>query len=157
MPSAATIPAPRPKSHVLACVLAAVAISAVALTRSSRATAEVAGLSASILDDADDALYECTMGKPAVATAYENGSWGTIEGDWYVVAGKYKHSSDAAGDCCRMKFQMPNSKTHNQVCSVCFGMLGVFLALTLTNYPPSSSWPPLCARCASVCSVCFKP
>ena len=37
---------------------------------------------------------------------YEDGSWGTIEGEWYVVAGTQAASENLAGDCCRMKFAL---------------------------------------------------
>lgn len=110
----------QPRRLLVPCVLAAVAFSAVALARSSHrggslasTTFSAAGARARLELD-DDELYTCTMGKPDVATEYEDGSWGTIEGEWYVVAGKFPHSSDAAGDCCRMRFEMPNSKKYNQ-------------------------------------------
>ena len=45
-------------------------------------------------------LYECDNGNPSVATAYANGSWGSIDGDWYVIAGNIPNSSTASGSCC---------------------------------------------------------
>jgi len=128
------------KRYKLTCILATIALSAVGLAHSlSRhdATAPTApaavnaaersaifdhsdddddGSNDQLDDDGsndqldDDGLYECTMGRPSVATAYANGSWGTIEGEWYVVAGKFGNTSDAAGDCCRMKFSLPGDR-----------------------------------------------
>ena len=53
-------------------------------------------------------LYDCKNGRPSVPEAYKNGSWGTIYGDWYVIAGNIEESSDASGDCCRMRFNYAN-------------------------------------------------
>jgi hypothetical protein len=69
--------------------------------------------------DDDDAysfsyLYNCSDGEPAVPTAYANGSWGSIAGDWYVIAGTQSRDSGLAGDCCRMKFAEPSDDEMNQ-------------------------------------------
>ena len=99
-----------PRRNLVGCL--ALTMLAFALMQSSRtsvaSTAELSTAGAQDLDD--DSLYQCTMGRPSVATAYANGSWGTIEGQWYVVAGKYKDSSSAAGDCCRMEFRYNDRK-----------------------------------------------
>ena len=49
------------------------------------------------------------------------------QGEWYVVAGKFGNTSDAAGDCCRMKFSLPGDRMNQwmmynkcvRVCAMC--------------------------------------
>jgi hypothetical protein len=86
-----------------------------------RVEAEGTELAAALVD-ADDTsdvysysyLYDCVDGKPDVPEAYKNGSWGSVAGEWYVVAGEFTHSSNAAGACTRMKFTLPTDDTMNQ-------------------------------------------
>ena len=51
-------------------------------------------------------LYHCKNGDPGVATRYENGEWGTVTGDWYILA----QTTDAGTyDCGRMIFGLRGS------------------------------------------------
>ena len=98
--TAEAAPGRNAKRYKLTCILATIALSAVGLAHSlsrhdataptALAAVNAAERSASFdhsdVDDDDsndqlddDGLYECTMGRPSVATAYANGSWGTIE------------------------------------------------------------------------------
>ena len=112
---------PRSRRHLAPCLIAAAALSAVAGARRgpSAAAAAAMGAAAAALDgdgSGDDThddyaysyLYECSDGDPQVevATSYANGSWGSIAGEWYVVAGTQAASENLAGDCCRMKFAL---------------------------------------------------
>ena len=112
---------PRSRRHLAPCLIAAAALSAVAGARRgpSAAAAAAMGAAAAALDgdgSGDDThddyaysyLYECSDGDPQVdvAASYANGSWGSIAGEWYVVAGTQAASENLAGDCCRMKFAL---------------------------------------------------
>ena len=73
---------------------AAVAV-AVFVSTSRRPEAEFVALSSD--------LYHCKNGDPGVATRYENGDWGTVDGDWYILA----QTTDAGTyDCGRMVFEL---------------------------------------------------
>ena len=53
-----------------------------------------------------DGLYHCKNGDPGVAAEYENGEWGTVTGDWYIMA----QTTDAGTyDCGRMIFALKGS------------------------------------------------
>ena len=42
-------------------------------------------------------LYECKNGEPTVPKEYKKGDWGSIAGDWYVIAGNVPRSDNAVG------------------------------------------------------------
>jgi hypothetical protein len=83
-------------------------------TAATAATAHVDAELSSTVGYSYSYLYECENGNPSVATAYANGSWGSIDGDWYVIAGNIPNSSSASGSCCRMTFEFPETTTMNQ-------------------------------------------
>ena len=100
-------------------VISLVALSAVAFARSrlSREDAsssfEIAAPIESALSDDDDAysysyLYECKNGVPSVPSAYSDGSWGSIEGKWYVIAATIADDKSQSGNCSRMVFNFPS-------------------------------------------------
>ncbi|KAH8062658.1 hypothetical protein JL722_3585 [Aureococcus anophagefferens] len=46
-------------------------------------------------------LYECKNGEPTVPKEYKKGDWGSIAGDWYVIAGNVPRSDNAVGSRAR--------------------------------------------------------
>lgn len=58
-------------------------------------------------------LYECENGEPSVPKAYKKGEWGSIAGDWYVIAGNVPRSDSAIGRCAQMKFELPDKGAHD--------------------------------------------
>ena len=54
-------------------------------------------------------LYECKNGEPSVPRAYRKHAWGSIEGDWYIIAGNVPRSDNAIGRCAQMKFELPDA------------------------------------------------
>ena len=94
----------------------AVAYSAVAYSRSRLSggdTRSIFDVASSALSDDDDAysysyLYECKNGVPSVPSAYSDGSWGSIEGDWYVIAATIADDKSQSGNCSRMVFNFPS-------------------------------------------------
>ena len=66
---------------------AALALAGVSLLRAGRVDGSAASaLSAAEYDDDVDGVYDCENGVPSVPSDYSDGSWGTIDGDWYVIA-----------------------------------------------------------------------
>ncbi|KAH8060294.1 hypothetical protein JL720_13632 [Aureococcus anophagefferens] len=57
-------------------------------------------------------LYECKNGEPTVPKEYKKGDWGSIAGDWYVIAGNVPRSDNAVGSCPQMKFELPDKGAH---------------------------------------------
>ena len=75
------------------------ACASAALVAKSHASSSSTSSSSAELIARSDGLYSCSNGDPGIATRYRNGEWGTVDGDWYVLA----QTADAGDyDCCRM-------------------------------------------------------
>ncbi len=67
------------------------------------AKSRVSSSSSTTLIARSDGLYSCSNGDPGIAARYRNGEWGTVDGDWYVLA----QTADAGDyDCGRMIFEL---------------------------------------------------
>ena len=86
---------------------AALALAGVSLLRAGRVDGSAASaLSAAEYDDDVDGVYDCENGVPSVPSDYSDGSWGTIDGDWYVIAANLDKDSSSVGPCVRMTFEL---------------------------------------------------
>ena len=134
----ATVRRRRPRAAALA-LISVSAVLGLSLAHSSmRFASRAAALRAQDWDDDDytdeNGLYVCANGVPSVPKDYADGAWGSIDGDWYVIAGNLNADTAESGVCTRMTFELVGARNATLDQSMIYTYDGTYYYWNLTGW-----------------------